>query len=67
MNGLVYHAVGPPGDLAVKFSARDERQRAQREYGALLALRQAGLDVAPAPVLLDVDFLTVVLVVKKFL
>jgi hypothetical protein len=54
-NGLVYHATGPAGDLALKFMARDGRRRAEREYGALMALREAGLSLAPAPLLLDPD------------
>jgi aminoglycoside phosphotransferase (APT) family kinase protein len=52
-NNLLYRASGPGGDLAIKFSVRDERDRAGREYGALAALRQAGLSVAPEPILLD--------------
>ncbi len=52
-NNLLYRATGPAGDLAVKFTIRDRRDRAGREYGALQALRQAGLSVAPEPVLLD--------------
>jgi aminoglycoside phosphotransferase (APT) family kinase protein len=52
-NNLLYRATGSFGDLAVKFTLRDARDRAGREYGALLALQAAGLDLAPAPVLLD--------------
>jgi aminoglycoside phosphotransferase (APT) family kinase protein len=52
-NNLLYHADGPGGDLAVKFTIRDRRDRAGREYVALRALRAAGLAIAPDPVLLD--------------
>jgi hypothetical protein len=52
-NNLLYRARGPGGDLAIKFYRRDGRDRAGREYHALLVLRQAGLDIAPQPVLLD--------------
>jgi aminoglycoside phosphotransferase (APT) family kinase protein len=51
-NNLVYHACHACGDFAVKFTRRDERNRAGREYNALLALQQAGLKLAPTPYLL---------------
>lgn len=54
-NSLLFRATGPLGDLAVKFTMRDERRRAVREYGALLALQRAGLAVAPRPVFLDYE------------
>jgi aminoglycoside phosphotransferase (APT) family kinase protein len=52
-SNLLYRVTGPLGDLAVKFTVRDKRDRAGREYDALLALHQAGLSIAPEPVLLD--------------
>ncbi len=52
-NNLLYRATSPDADLAVKFTVRDERDRAGREYGALAALRAAGLALAPEPILLD--------------
>lgn len=52
-NNLLYRATGAQGDLAIKFTMRDERDRAGREFGALTALRQSGLSIAPEPVLLD--------------
>ncbi len=52
-NNLLYRATGPAGDLAVKFTVDDGRDRAGHEDCALRALRRAGLDVAPPPVLLD--------------
>lgn len=50
---LMNRATGEIGDLAIKFTVRDERDRAGREYNALCALQQAGLDLAPQPILLD--------------
>ena len=55
MNNLLYRATGPAGDLVVKFTRRDERDRAGREYAALLALREAGHEIAPLPLFLDRD------------
>ncbi len=52
-NNLIYRATSPMGDVAIKFTIRDWRDRAGREYGALHALQQAGLAVAPEPILLD--------------
>lgn len=52
-NNLLYRATSQAGDFAVKFTLRDERDRAGREYAALSALGQAGLRVAPKPVWLD--------------
>ncbi len=52
-NNLLYRTAHPLGDLSIKFTVRDERDRAGREYGALLALQRASLSVAPRPVLLD--------------
>jgi thiamine kinase-like enzyme len=53
MNSLLYRAAGPNGVYAVKFAPRDERDRAGREYAALLALQRAGMALAPEPVLCD--------------
>jgi len=52
-NNLLYRAGGVMGDFAVKFTIRDRRDRAGREYLALLALSQAGLPLAARPVLLE--------------
>src|SRR5262245_33811626 len=52
-NNLLYRTSGPGGDFAVKFAIRDQRDRAGREYKALLALHQARLPLAPKPILLD--------------
>ena len=52
-NNRLYRATDGGDDLAVKFTIRDERDRAGREYHALAALRGAGLAIAPRPVLLE--------------
>src|SRR5262245_52415910 len=49
LNNVVYQARAGMLAVAVKFSARDARDRAGREHRALLLLAEAGLDVAPAP------------------
>lgn len=52
-NNLVYHASHEGDHFAVKFTRRDERHRATREFNALLALQRHGLDIAPIPFALD--------------
>jgi hypothetical protein len=52
-NNLLYRATGDRHDLAIKFTIRDDRDRAGREYHALLALEQVGLAIAPAPLWLE--------------
>ena len=54
-NNLLFRATSELGDFAVKFTIRDARDRAGREYAALLALQQAHLQIAPRPILLDQD------------
>jgi thiamine kinase-like enzyme len=54
-NNLLYRATSDRLDLAIKFTIRDERDRAGREYAALHALQQAGLQIAPAPLWLERD------------
>jgi hypothetical protein len=54
-NNLLYRATSASGDYAVKFTVRDQRQRARREYAALSALHRAGLPIAPQAVWLDQD------------
>lgn len=52
-NNRLFRATGREGDLAVKFTVRDSRDRAGREYHSLSALRAADLAIAPQPILLD--------------
>jgi hypothetical protein len=54
-NNLLFRATSAAHDLAIKFTIRDERDRAGREYAALHALQRAGLAIAPAPLWLDRD------------
>jgi aminoglycoside phosphotransferase (APT) family kinase protein len=66
-NNLLYRATGEDGDYALKFTIRDNRDRAGREYGALCALRQAGLQIAPEPILLERDRYEQPVVVQSWL
>lgn len=66
-NNLLYRATSPDADLAVKFTVRDERDRAGREYGALAALRAAALALAPEPILLDRNGYSQPVVVQSWL
>jgi len=52
-NNLLYRATSSIGDFAIKFTIRDNRDRAGREYEALLALHKANLPLAPKPILLE--------------
>ena len=66
-NNLLFRATGVAHDLAIKFTIRDQRDRAGREYAALLALRQAGLMIAPQPLWLDRDRYAQPVVVQSWL
>lgn len=66
-NNRLYRASCDLGDLVVKFTIRDARDRAGREFNALTALRQAGLHLAPVPVLLDRDSYVQPVVVQTWL
>ena len=52
-NNQLFRATRPPDDFVIKFTIRDDCNRAEREFEALSALEQAGLRIAPIPVLLD--------------
>ena len=52
-NNLVYRATTARCDVAVKFTIRDGRDRAGREYAALQALARVDSTLAPCPLLLD--------------
>ena len=54
-NNLLFRATGELGDYAIKFTIRDERDRARREFAALRALQESNLTLAPKPILLDTD------------
>ncbi len=66
-NNLLFRACGDSGDFAIKFTIRDERDRANREYGALCALKEAGGALAPEPILLDTDSYPQPVVVQTWL
>jgi aminoglycoside phosphotransferase (APT) family kinase protein len=66
-NNRIFHARGPAGDLAVKFTLRDRRFRAEREYAALQALGEAGLQIAPGPLILDTKRCSLPVVVQEWL
>ena len=52
-NNQLFRAKHSLGDFVIKFTIRDDRNRAEREFQALLALEQAGLQIAPIPILVD--------------
>jgi len=54
-NGLLYHLIGETGEYAVKFTPRDRRDRAGREYRALRLVERWDNDLAPQAVWLDQD------------
>src|SRR3954469_7257305 len=66
-NNLLFRASSAAHDLAIKFTIRDQRDRAGREYAALLALRSARLAIAPEPLWLDRDRYTQPVVVQSWL
>ena len=55
MNNRLFRATGPNGDVAVKFTTRDTRDRAGREWAALEFLAENSADLAPLTLLLDRD------------
>jgi aminoglycoside phosphotransferase (APT) family kinase protein len=65
-NNLLYRATCHEVDWAVKFTIRDQRRPAWREFYALLALQEAGLNIAPAPVYLDESSYTQPVVVQEW-
>lgn len=67
MNNLLFRATRGERDLAIKWTIRDERDRAGREYAALAALREAGLEIAPAPLLIERDRYPQPVVVQSWL
>jgi thiamine kinase-like enzyme len=66
-NNLLFRASSAAHDLAIKFTIRDARDRAGREYNALLALQQARLMIAPAPLWLDRDSYAQPVIVQSWL
>jgi aminoglycoside phosphotransferase (APT) family kinase protein len=65
-NNVLYRCTRPDADLAVKFTQRDQRHRAAREFAALHELREQGLALAPSPVYVDVDSYANLVVVQSW-
>lgn len=53
MNNLLYRVCRAEEDYAIKFTVRDWRHRARREYNALKLLTAKSLYIAPKAILLD--------------
>jgi aminoglycoside phosphotransferase (APT) family kinase protein len=66
-NNLLYRATNRQHDLAVKFTRRDARDRAGREYRTLRLLDNLGLHIVPKPILLNRDRYTQPVVVETWL
>ena len=66
-NNLIYRATNEEMDVAIKFTLRDARNRAEREFLALTALQQLGLRLAPAPVWLEQERYAYPVVVQEWL
>lgn len=66
-NNLLFRATSDAGDFAIKFTIRDQRERASREYDALRVLAAHDLHIAPAPVLLDCESYPQPVVVQQWL
>jgi aminoglycoside phosphotransferase (APT) family kinase protein len=66
-NNLLYRATSARADYAIKFTVRDARDRAGREYAALSALHQAGLPIVPLPIHLDQERYRQPVVVQSWL
>lgn len=66
-NNLIYRATSPEYDTAIKWTIRDARDRAGREWAALRALAAAGLDCAPMPLFLDRERYAQPVVVQSWL
>ncbi|MBK8903950.1 MAG: aminoglycoside phosphotransferase family protein [Anaerolineaceae bacterium] len=66
-NNILYKVSGDVGDFAVKFTLRDGRRRAWREFQALKALQALDLHLAPQPIWLDEDRYAQPVVVQTWL
>lgn len=66
-NNRLFRVTGPEGDLAVKFTRRDGRDRAGREFASLALLNELGLEIAPHPVLLECERYAYPVVVQTWL
>lgn len=66
-NNLLYRVGDETADFAVKFTIRDARRRAYREYQALTALQEAAPGLAPRPILMDETSYPLPVVVQTWL
>ncbi|MCU0497834.1 MAG: aminoglycoside phosphotransferase family protein [Anaerolineae bacterium] len=67
-NNRLYQAQHTDGDAyAIKFTLKDSRDRAGREYTALTILDQLGVAIAPRPVLLERERYSLPVVVETWL
>ena len=65
-NNLVYRVQNGEADIAVKFTIKDKRHRARREFYALQILAEAGLKVSPQALWLDEENYTLPVVVQSW-
>jgi thiamine kinase-like enzyme len=66
MNNRLFCARGDDLTLAIKFTLSDDRDRAGREWHTLHALAEAGLAIAPQPILLDRERYALPVVVQSW-
>ncbi|MBV7333106.1 aminoglycoside phosphotransferase family protein [Chloroflexi bacterium TSY] len=66
-NNLGYRITGSVGDLAVKLTRPDNRERATREYCLLNTLKRLGIEIAPRPLFLDGENFALSAVVQTWL
>lgn len=66
-NNLLYRATSDHTTYAVKFTVRDARNRAGREFAALTALQMAGLTIAPQAIGYTVDRFRQPVIVQSWL
>ncbi|MBE0695785.1 MAG: phosphotransferase [Anaerolineaceae bacterium] len=66
-NNHLYHVSKAENNFVVKFSRRDPRDRAGREYQALVLLQELNLMIAPQPILLERERYTFPVVVQSWL
>jgi aminoglycoside phosphotransferase (APT) family kinase protein len=66
-NNILYRTTSEKHNLAFKFTIRDARHRARREFQALSALTRCGLDIAPQPLFLDEESYAQPVVVQTWL
>lgn len=66
-NNLIFRVTRDADDWAVKFTIRDERNRAQREFSSLRLLESLNLQVAPRPLYFDQERYRLPVVVQTWI